>query len=86
VHHHELGDWSTDKGFFTGTEKLSRISGTVSKISSPQAGKIDIGGLEAFFVPRSDFISPHDLNVKVECYVGFSYEGPRAWQVERAPD
>lgn len=83
VHHSELGVWSSDKGFFENTSALARVTARISKIKSPQAGTIDIGGLEAFFVPSVDFVNPHDLNTIVECYVGFSYEGPRAWVVER---
>jgi tetratricopeptide (TPR) repeat protein len=83
VSHAMLGDWDSASGFFKNSDLLARVPATVSKISSPQSGKVDIGGIEAFFVPRSDFINPHDLNAKVDCYVGFSYEGPRAWEVRR---
>ena len=85
VSHMMLGEWDSAAGFFKNSDLLSRVPATVSKISSPQAGKVDIGGVEAFFVPRSEFISPHDLNAKVECFVGFSYEGPRAWRVLPRP-
>jgi hypothetical protein len=83
VHHSELGEWNPKRGFFQETGSLERIKARISKIKSPQAGAIDIGGLEAFFVPRYDFLNPHDLNSTIECYIGFSYEGPRAWVVER---
>jgi hypothetical protein len=46
----------------------------VKSIGGPQKGAIAVGGgVEAFFVPaRSDI-----------CYIGFSYDGLRAWAVER---
>ena len=83
VHHSELGEWDSVNGFFQEVGKLERVKGRISKLNSPQAGAIKIEGLEAFFVPKLDFIKPHDLNASIVCYVGFSFEGPRAWMVRR---
>ena len=84
VHHSELGEWDSENVFFQEVGELERVKGRISKLNSPQAGAIEIGGLEAFFVPKFEFTKPHDLNANVVCYVGFSFEGPRAWMVRRA--
>jgi hypothetical protein len=57
----------------------------VKSIGGPQKGAIAVGGgVEAFFVPaRSDILPGRDENVLVTCYIGFSYDGLRAWAVER---
>lgn len=83
VHHSELGLWSREKDFFEGREKLSLIEGRIDEIRSPQAGTISIEGMPAFFVPRSAFTRSRDLNARVRCNIGFSFEGLRAWNVER---
>ena len=51
----------------------------------PKKGRIEIrGGLEAFFVPgKSGLHAGRDENVPVKFYLGFSYDGPRAWAVQR---
>ena len=84
VHHSELGPWSKERNFFEGVDNLGVVEGRIDDIRSPQAGTILVGGMPAFFVPRSDFQRGRDLNVTVRCYVGFSYEGLRAWNVQRA--
>ncbi len=84
VHHSELGPWSKEENFFTGVNSLGVVGGRIDEIRSPQAGTIVVDGMPAFFVPRSDFQRARDLNVAVTCYVGFSYEGLRAWNVRRA--
>ena len=83
VHHSELGPWSKEKNFFEGVHNLGVVEGRIDEIRSPQAGTIIVDGMPAFFVPRSDFQRVRDLNVRVTSYVGFSYEGLRAWNVQR---
>jgi tetratricopeptide (TPR) repeat protein len=83
VHHSELGEWSQELDFFKGSEKLGRVEGRIDRIQSPQSGQISVDGLPAFFVPRSDFRTDVDLNTQVEFFLGFSYEGLRAWGVQR---
>ena len=85
VHHSELGPWSREKDFFEGIEKLGRIEGRIDDIASPQAGTIDIHGVPAFFAPRGQFYRGRDLNISVTCFLGFSYEGLRAWDVRLVP-
>ena len=83
VHQSQLGEWRGDFREFAGL--LTRVEGRVKSIDGPQKGTIMVtGGLEAFFVPaRSDIHAGRDENTLVTCYLGFSYDGPRAWAVER---
>jgi tetratricopeptide (TPR) repeat protein len=83
VHQSQLGDWYGDFREFAGI--LARIEGRVKSIGGPQKGMVALpGGIEAFFVPaRADIHAGRDENVLVTCYVGFSYDGPRCWSVER---
>lgn len=86
VHQSELGEWSESDGFWQNSTLLARIEGVVISLSGPHAGEIELpGGLRAFFVPgTTDLVKGRDLNTRVSCYVGFSYEGHRAWAVYRA--
>lgn len=86
VHQDRLGGWNPNVGFWENTSVLKRISGVIVQMSGPQAGLIEImGGLRAFFVPAA---SGHSIgrseNQTITCYVGFSYDGLRAWSVENA--
>lgn len=83
VHHSELGPWSKARDFFEGEDKLDAIEGRIDQIQSPQSGLIMVSGIPAFFVPRTQFYRGRDLNASVTCYLGFSYEGLRAWNVRR---
>ena len=84
VHQSRLGDWVGD--FWESADALVRLNGRICSIDAPQKGLIELGGgIEAFFVPaKSDFQVGRDENLPVTCYVGFSYDGPRAWDVLRA--
>lgn len=83
VHHGQLGDWDVETEFWSNTQPLLRLSGRVSKYESDQSGEIEVeGGLPAFFVPvRSGFTRSTAINAPVTFYLGFSYDGPRAWDV-----
>ncbi len=83
VHYSELGEWSSDRDFWEGAARLSRVRGTIVSISGPEAGLIEVsGGMRAFFVPgKSNHSRGRDENRIVEFYLGFSYDGPRAWEV-----
>lgn len=80
----QLGDWNKGTGFWTDTDKLLRIEGSVSSITGPQAGEIElIGGIKAFFVPGlAGLDRGRSENTRVTCVLGFSYDGPRAWLVK----
>ena len=81
VSHSNLGDWDEQKNFWTRTAGLARVNGRISKIEAPQAGLIEIpGGLNAFFVPAVGKFT--ELNVRIDCFLGFSYDGIRAWEVK----
>lgn len=85
IHHSELGEWPDTADFWQHADKLRKVAGRVSRIDGPQAGLAEIeGGLEAFFVPgRGAFLKGRDENEAVLCSLGFSYDGLRAWTVER---
>jgi len=85
VHHSELGGWSKQLDFFEGSDKVGTLEGRIDGIHSSQSGIIAINDVPAFFVPRTQFYANRDLNAQVTCYVGFSYEGLRAWNVRRVP-
>lgn len=81
----ELGGWSDEKGFWEHEEKLTRIKGIITSIAGPQAGEIEFEpGIKAFFVPGTCGITKaRDENSFVTCFLGFSFDGPRAWSVRR---
>jgi tetratricopeptide (TPR) repeat protein len=83
VHFSELGERVPGSGFWTIPFSLARVSGIIEDIQSPQAGRIRVSGgrLSAFFTPKLDFLETRDINAPVEFYLGFSYEGLRAWEV-----
>lgn len=84
VHFGELGSWDRERdNFWTRPELLQRVSGVIDKIDGPQAGlvRINTGWLAAFFVPGTKFVASRDTNQLVDFYLGFSYEGFRAWAV-----
>ena len=60
----------------------------MAKIAGPEAGMIETeGGLRAFYVPaKSGHASSTSVNRRVTFFLGFSYEGPRAWSVQDASD
>ena len=82
VHQSRLGDWDRERGFWRKTEPLTRVRGRVARINGPQAGVIELaGGLEAFFVPGRVGLVQGSENTLVEAFLGFSYDGPRAWDI-----
>lgn len=82
IHQTDLGEWEND--FFQHLAPLARIKGRVAELRAAQQGKIELEcGLPAFFVPTVAGLQlGRDENRQVECYIGFSYEGLRAWQVQ----
>ncbi|ABW12075.1 hypothetical protein Franean1_2646 [Parafrankia sp. EAN1pec] len=84
VHFSELGERRREyDNFWTKPYLLERVRGVIEEIRGPQAGSIRIGNgrLTAFFVPRNDFLQTRDINQLVDLYLGFSYDGLRAWAV-----
>lgn len=86
VHQSQLGEWAGD--FWKSTYLLCRLTGRITSIDGPQKGTISVdGGIDAFFVPaKSDIHEGRDENSAVTCYIGLSYDGPRAWDVRLAKD
>ena len=84
VHQSRLGEWVDD--FWESAEILVRLDGRVKRIDAPQKGMVEVvGGVDAFFVPgKAGLHAGRDENAKISCYLGFSYDGPRAWDVERS--
>jgi hypothetical protein len=84
VHHSQLGNWDTEHDFWENTELLKRINGIVKEIHAPQKGTLVLqGDLEAFFVPaKTNMTKGKDKNRRITCYLGFSYDGLRAWDVQ----
>jgi len=89
VHFSVLGERDESRSFWTDTSKLRLEQGRVADIRGPEAGHIELSsGLLGFFVPsraRSEkggaMLKGRDENALVETYVGFSYDGIRAWDV-----
>ena len=82
VHQSRLGDWDGD--FWADAATLERVPGRVKSIDGPQKGTVEVrGAVDAFFVPaRAGLFGGRDENVSVDCHLGFSYDGPRAWNVK----
>ena len=83
----ELGDWDSSKGFWSNETLLRRVPGVVSRIQGPASGEVELAnGLTAFFVPsrvmvEGGYVRGLHEGRRVEFYLGFSYEGLRAWSV-----
>lgn len=94
VHQSRLGDWRGGAGaggFWENDQLLRRVSGRVRQIQGGQAGEIELeGGVVAFFAPGivqpKPLIHGEDVNRRVEAYVGFTYDGPRAYEVKTVDD
>lgn len=91
LHHSELGKWNTGEDFYERTSGLARVEGHVSDYKSPAAGTIEYCGLPVFFVPskarardRTAGITRDQMNLPVRFFLGFSYDGLRAWRVEES--
>ena len=90
VNFNELGSYDDAKHFWSNDHLLRRIPGVVSRIQSPASGEIELtNGLTAFFVPsmvglEGGLVRGLHEGRQVEFYLGFSYEGLRAWSVSAA--
>lgn len=87
VHRNDLGVWNASIGFWTELNQLRAITGRISRIRGPASGEIELAnGLKAFFVPArghipGGYLPSRDIGRSVEFYLGFSYDGLRAWSV-----
>jgi tetratricopeptide (TPR) repeat protein len=84
VHQDMLGDWDREKDFWANTSQLRQLEGLVSKIKGEHAGEIELAdGQKAFFVPgMAGLTFGRSQNIRVKFFLGFSYEGLRAWSVQ----
>ena len=84
VRHDQLGSRDDATSFWSNTAPLLRIEGVVSRIHAPQSGEIELRwNMKAFFVPATAGMSyGRDENRQVSFFLGFSYEGLRAWAVQ----
>jgi tetratricopeptide (TPR) repeat protein len=84
VHHSQLGDWNQITEFWENVSPLERVTGLIVRVDASQAGTIELSsGIKAFFVPARGNFSTRHLNLKVNFYLGFSFDGPRAWEVKQ---
>lgn len=84
VHHSRLGDWDHSTDFWGIVKPLARVQGRITRIQGPGAGMIRVaGGLSTFFVPvKGGFALGRSENQAVDFYLGFSYDGLRAFEVK----
>jgi hypothetical protein len=82
IGHREVGEWNHQTHFFNDPTQLQMIKGTIESIK-PQAGILRLGRiLRAFFRPPPNIREVKHLNADVYFYLGFSYDGFRAWGVQ----
>ena len=86
VHVSTLDAWDAKKSFWTNTEQLRVVRGHIARIRNQGSGEIELpSGLQAFFVPSRGAVSggyiTQDIGREVEFFLGFSYDGLRAWSV-----
>ena len=90
IHGKALGPWDPSSEFWSSIEKLRLVDGRISSIRRPAAGDIDLpNGLKAFFVParghvQGGYLRGRDEGRRVSFFLGFSYEGLRAWSIRDA--
>jgi hypothetical protein len=81
-----LGSWDSEAVFFTKKELLKTEVGRIVQIVSPAQGYIAARGVRAFFKPANEFREGRDEGKVVTFYLGFSYDGLRAWKTEFAKE
>ena len=86
VHVSTLGEWDAKAGFWPNTEHLRAVRGRIAQIRSQGSGEIELrSGLRVFFIPARGHVPGgyvgQDIGREVEFFLGFSYDGLRAWSV-----
>ncbi len=82
-----LSPWDSATGFWSNTKELRPVTGRIAQIRNQGSGEIELpSGLRAFFTPargevRGGYIAGQDIGREVEFFLGFSYDGLRAWSV-----
>lgn len=87
INHQQLGTWVRDQQFFeVKPTNLLRLKGKVIKYLSRMQGFLEIEsvGLQVMYQPGlcNHFSDDAQKGTKVEFYLGFNYDGARAFQVE----
>ena len=83
VNHSSLGKMNKETGFFSDTNLLKSVEGTITNIYNRQQGKIKIEcGLDLFFVPAKGNFEKGDETKNVKFYISFRYSGLHAWAVQ----
>jgi hypothetical protein len=82
VHYTELGELSGS--FWNYVAPLRRATGMIQEIAGPQFGTLKVGNgrLLARFTPGERFRRSRDETALVDFFLGFTYEGLRAYEVE----
>lgn len=86
VHVSTLGEWDPEVGFWSNPGRLKRVRGHIARIRHQGSGEIELpSGLRVFFAPSRGAVQggyiAQDIGREVEFYLGFSYDGLRAWSV-----
>ena len=83
IHHSRLGNWTRSSDFWENVRPLCRVTGRIARIRGLESGLVQVTpDLSAFFVPaKGCYAIDRSENQAVDFYLGFSYEGLRAWDV-----
>ena len=87
VHVSTLGSWDVKRNFWPNTKHLRAIRGRIAQIRHHGSGEIELSsGLRVFFIPSrgavpGGYVAGQDTGREVEFFLGFSYDGLRAWSV-----
>jgi hypothetical protein len=84
VHQDAPGKWDSQANFWQDANLLRRVDGIITQIKGPEAGKIEVAGMKAFFVPGTQYRKGQAENKKITFFLGFSYDGLRAWPIDDA--
>lgn len=87
LNHRQIGEWARDKRFFeSAPTNLYKLKGKVVKHLSHTQGFIEIEGtgVEVMYQPGSSnhYSDDAQKGTKVEFYLGFNYDGARAFEVK----
>lgn len=86
INYRDVGDWDRRKKFFSedNPNVLEKIRGKIKYTESHSQGYIELEcGLEVLFTPGMDLQFSDNKLTDVEFYIGFNYNGPRAFQVNK---
>ena len=87
VHVSTLGPWNQQTDFWQNQRILKRVTGRIATIRHQGSGEIELpSGLRAFFAPSrgkipGGYVAGQDIGREVGFFLGFSYDGLRAWEV-----